>query len=180
MQNETTLGVRMLHPRLAMLPIAFYTATLLGTLLFAMTQWVLCWRGALWMNVLGVLTALVAAVVGARDVPGLLRSGRASRKAVLAHVVFQGTAFALFAANLAVQQGAAALPPALRALASLVHVVKPDVTLALALSGAGLLLTMSGAVLGVMLTRSREASTNLGAEAEVEAVTTRLRAPLLP
>lgn len=152
MQSKTNVFGHALHPILVVFPVAFYVSTLAAMITFAVTHTFFWWEAALWSNVLGVGSALVAAIPGARDLFGVIPKYHAAKRVGLVHMSLALTALTLFSANLAMQQGAwAGMPPQLRSMCHLAHVVKPDVVLGLVLSGGGVAVTLAAGFFGLML-----------------------------
>lgn len=154
MQSKTILAGRPAHPMLVVLPIALYVGSFAAFVIYATTHVFVWWEMALWANVLGVATAVIAAVPGAIDLFTVAWKHETARPVGVVHMALSLGALLLFAVNLLVQQGSwAQMPSELRALFHLVHVVKPDVTLALLLSGSGVAVTGVAGLFGWTLVR---------------------------
>jgi uncharacterized membrane protein len=100
--SKVTLFGHPLHPMLVGFPVAFYTGTVVGFLVFAATGEPFWYRLAYVANVAGVVMALVAAAVGFTDwAVGIPRRTAAKKDGVI-HMGFNVLALLMFGLNLAV------------------------------------------------------------------------------
>jgi len=149
MQSKTTIAGHAVHPMLVLFPVLFYVSAFVAFITHAVTHSFFWWEAALWCNLLGVGAALIAAIPGAIDLFGVIPPYHAARPVGVVHMSLSLAALSLFVANLAVQQGAwAQMPARMRVMFHLAHMVKPDVTLALVLSGGGVLVTIIAGFFG--------------------------------
>lgn len=141
-----------LHPMLIAFPVTFYTATLLSFAAYAGTQDLFFWRMGLWSNVTGVLSAVVAMVPGFIDWAVGIPKGTRARAVGRTHMLLNATAFALFLINLVVQTRR--WFELVQAASAAVEPQMPSPTLALVLSGLGVLVTAAAGYLGYTLVQT--------------------------
>ena len=122
--------------------VTFYTSTCLGFALYAVSESEFWWQVALWSNVAGVLSALLAAAPGYL---GRLLAARTSQGLLdeLGRARLELAALALFVVNLLAHRGHWSIAhDVVRVPGQLQAVVLPDPWLAFALTGLGLVLTL--------------------------------------
>ncbi len=151
-----------LHPMLIAFPVTFYTATLLSFAAYAGTQDLFFWRMALWSNVTGVLSAVVAMVPGLIDWAVGIPKGTRAHAVGRTHMLINLAAFALFSINLIVQTQR--WFDLVRAASAMVEPQMPSATLAIVLSGLGVLLTAAGGYLGFTLVQTHHVGVEEGPE----------------
>jgi uncharacterized membrane protein len=135
-----------IHPMLVAFPITFYTSTLVGFIVYAVTGNVFWWSVALWANFAGVIMAIVAALPGFIDwATGIPRKTAAKRDGAI-HMALNVTVLLLFIINLIVQGSPWVYPTATTTL--------PDPLWGILLSGTGVLLTLVAGALGWRLVQT--------------------------
>ncbi|WP_112467443.1 DUF2231 domain-containing protein [Streptomyces triticisoli] len=138
MYSKATVAGHPLHPMLIGFPVAFYTGTLAGFAVYAATGSQFWLNLAIALNVVGVGSALLAALPGFVDWAFGIPRGSAAKTVGLAHAGLNVTALALFAISLGTY---------------VTHWNGPatGATLGLALTSAGMLCTLAAGFLGWML-----------------------------
>jgi uncharacterized membrane protein len=138
MYSKITIAGHPIHPMLVGFPIACYTGTLVGFAVYEANGQQFWLNLAIALNIVGVGTALLAALPGIADLAfGIPR--RSAAKAVgVAHGTLNVAALGLFGASLAIYATHWDIPAA-------------GVTAGLALSAAGLACTLGAGFLGWML-----------------------------
>src|SRR5437867_12625960 len=135
MYSKIQLFGHPIHPMLVAFPVAFYTSTLVGYLLYQVLGDTFWFRLGLAANVAGVVMALVTAVPGFVDwLLGIPTSSPAKGIGAL-HMVLNVGALILFAANAFVHSAYWLTPP-------------PNMGLGIALALVGLGLTLGAGWLG--------------------------------
>jgi len=136
MQSKARLLGHPLHPMLVAFPVASYVFTFAALVGFAVTRDPFWYRVALVANLVGVVTAVVAAVPGIVDLIAVVPSGTTAKLTGSIHAIANVNALILFGINLAIawRRSAAGAPPVL--------------TISLALTGIGVLLTVAGGFFG--------------------------------
>jgi uncharacterized membrane protein len=130
-----------LHPMLVAFPIAFYTATLVAFVVYAVVGDPFWFRLAYTANAAGVLMAVVAAIPGFLDwLIGIPRNSQA-KKHGLQHMLFNVTALILFALTLWLNSGQW-------------NAARPETTLSIVLPAIGFLLTLMAGYLGWTLVQT--------------------------
>lgn len=136
MQSKARLLGHPVHPMLVAFPVASYVFTFAALIGFAVTRDPFWYRVALVANLVGVATAALAAVPGIIDLVAVVPSGTTAKLTGSIHAIANVNALILFGVNLAIawRRSAAGEPPLL--------------PVALALTGAGVLLTVAGGFFG--------------------------------
>jgi uncharacterized membrane protein len=129
-----------LHAMLVAFPIASYVGTFASVIAYALTDDPFWFRMSLVTNIAGVATASLAALAGMVDYATVVPKQTVARRTGAIHGIVNSVALVLFIANLVVQQRAAGPGPALEA--------------ALALTGAGVLLTLVAGFFGWEMVQS--------------------------
>jgi uncharacterized membrane protein len=139
MKSKATIVGHPIHPMLIAFPIASYVATFAALIVYGITVDVFWFRFALVANVVGVTTAILAAIPGTVDYLTRVPKQTVARRTGAVHAIFNVAALALFSISLVVlyRDYNAGVAPAL--------------TAALILTGAGVLLTMAGGYFGFEL-----------------------------
>lgn len=128
MLSKARIGSHPLHPMLIAIPVTMYLATFGALVGLAVTHDPFWFRAALWANLIGVVSALLAAIPGAVDLVTLVPRRTVARRTGVAHAIANVAALVLFAITLyllADSRGGGAL----------------NLTAALVLTGGGVLLT---------------------------------------
>jgi uncharacterized membrane protein len=133
--SQATVAGHPLHPMLVGFPVAFYTATFVAFVIFAVNAEPFWYRLAFIANVAGVVMAVVAAIPGFIDWSLGIPSRTAAKRTGALHMGFNILALLMFGVNLAVSAGG------WRELA-------PNVVAPLVFSGLGLVLTLCAGWLG--------------------------------
>jgi uncharacterized membrane protein len=103
--SRVTLAGHPVHPMLVGFPVAFYTATFVGFVIFATTGDPFWYRVAYVANVAGVVMAVVAAIPGFLDwTHGIPERTEAKRDGAI-HMMFNVAALLMFTINLTVGAG---------------------------------------------------------------------------
>ncbi|MEH0421182.1 DUF2231 domain-containing protein [Streptomyces sp. B21-083] len=138
MYSKATVAGHPIHPMLIGFPVACYTGTLVGFAVYAATRDQFWLNLAIALNVVGVGSALLAALPGFVDWAFGIPRGSAAKTVGLAHAGLNVTALALFAISLGTYA---------------THWNGPatGTTLGLALTSAGVLCTLAAGFLGWML-----------------------------
>lgn len=141
MYSKATVAGHPLHPMLISFPVASYTGTLVGFAVYAATGTQFWLNLAIALNVVGVGSALLAALPGAVDWAFGIPRGSAAKTVGLAHAGLNVAALGLFAGSLGTY---------------VTHWNGPatGTTLGLALSSAGLACTLAAGFLGWMLVQT--------------------------
>jgi uncharacterized membrane protein len=100
MLSKARIGSHPLHPMLIAIPITSYLATLASLVALGVTRDAFWFRVALWANMVGVVSALVAAIPGAIDLLTVVPRRTVARKTGVFHALTNVAALALFAINL--------------------------------------------------------------------------------
>ena len=139
MKSKVTIAGHPIHPMLIAFPIASYVATFAALIAYGVTVDAFWFRFALVANVIGVATAVLAAIPGTVDYLTRVPKRTVARKTGAVHAIINVVALALFSISLVVlyRDYAAGEAPAL--------------TAALILTGAGVLLTTAGGYFGYEL-----------------------------
>jgi uncharacterized membrane protein len=98
--SKVTLAGHPVHPMLVAFPVAFYTATLLGYVAYAVTAEPFWYRLAFTANVAGVVMAAVAAIPGFIDWSIGIPSRSAAKADGLTHMLLNVAALLIFIVNL--------------------------------------------------------------------------------
>jgi len=128
MLSKARIGSHPLHPMLIAIPVTMYLATFGALVGLALTHDPFWFRAALWANLIGVASALLAAIPGAVDLLTLVPRRTVARRTGVAHAIANVAALVLFAISLyllADSRGGEAL----------------NLTAALVLTGGGVVLT---------------------------------------
>lgn len=145
------------HSLWVVFPAALYTSSFVGFAIFAVTRDPFFWDVALFTNLIGLVTALVAAATGAYADAHRPSADHSLRALVRRHVLFHTQAFIYFALNVIVHSDQFFRSRAtLRALASGVTLPDLDATLPVILTGAGLLSTLVAAQAGFLIAARRK------------------------
>ena len=141
MYSKATVAGHPIHPMLVGFPVASYTGTLVGFAVYAATGSQFWLNLAIALNVVGVGSALLAALPGAADLLLGVPRGSAAMRAGRAHAALNVVALGLFAGSLG---------------SYVTHWDGPatGTTLGLALSSAGLACTLASGFLGWMLVQT--------------------------
>lgn len=142
MYSKITIAGHPLHPMLIAFPVAFYTGTLAGFAIYTANSGAFWLKLAIALNVVGLGTAVLAALPGMVDLGfGIPRSSGA-RTVGIGHAALNFAALGLFAATLAFYVPDWGSPAG----------VSP--VLGLALTSAGVLCTLAAGFLGWMLVQT--------------------------
>jgi uncharacterized membrane protein len=95
MYTKARIAGHPIHPALIAFPVALYTATVVGLIVFGGTHDGFWYRAAMWTNLAGVIMAGVAAIPGAIDLFTMPRHTRAFATGVK-HAAFNVLALVLF------------------------------------------------------------------------------------
>ncbi len=136
MLSKARIGSHPLHPMLVAIPITAYLATFASLVALGASHDAFWFRAALWANMVGVVGALVAAVPGAVDLLTVVPRGTVARRTGVIHALANVTALLLFAINLYFLSEAYGDGEPL------------NLTAALILTGAGVLVTLAGGFFG--------------------------------
>lgn len=101
MYSKIKLFGHPIHPMLVAYPIAFYTSTLVGFIVYGATNDFFWLKLAIAANLAGIAMAVVAALPGFLDWLLGIPSGTDAKKDGLVHGVFNVTALGLFVASFA-------------------------------------------------------------------------------
>lgn len=93
-----------LHPLLVCVPIGAYVCAVAFDVASRLSEGKVYARGALWLLTIGLVSSLVAGVVGAVDGRRRLVVGDAERLVVSRHILLNLTAFALFVVSLVLRR----------------------------------------------------------------------------
>lgn len=96
MYTKARIAGHPIHPMLVAFPVALYVATVVTLFVHIVTGDSFWFRAALWANIGGVATAVLAAIPGFVDLINLPRHSRAQRTG-LRHAAFNVLALGLFA-----------------------------------------------------------------------------------
>jgi uncharacterized membrane protein len=144
------------HSLWVVFPAALYTSCFVGFVIFAFTRDVFFWDVALLTNLIGVISALVAAMTGVHANRRAPASDPRARVLVRRHALFHVQALIFFVLNLVVHHDQFFRSRAeLRALATGVGLPAIDVTLPVILAGAGLISTIVAAQAGFLIAARR-------------------------
>lgn len=100
MLSKARIGSHPLHPMLIALPITSYVATFVSLIAYAMTGDPFWFRLALWANLAGVVTAILAAIPGTVDYLTVVPRRTVAKRTGAVHAIANVAALALFAINL--------------------------------------------------------------------------------
>lgn len=136
MDSKARLLGHPVHPMLVAFPVASYVFTFAALLGFAATRDPFWYRASMVANLVGVVTAVLAAIPGIIDLVAVVPAGTGARRTGSIHAIANVNALVLFGINLAMalRLSAAGKPPVL--------------AVALILTGAGVLLTVAGGFFG--------------------------------
>ena len=155
--NQRRSVVRSSRSRLlSALPTLLYFAAFAGAATFALTHAPLAWQLTLGVSAMAVIVAIVASVGDLIDLGGIA-DWDPSRRATMSCVVLGLSAAALTAIDVVMQRSAyfAQLPSIVSGLVPTSLQGKPDVMLALILTGGSLAFSIAARVLGRGVTRER-------------------------
>jgi uncharacterized membrane protein len=136
MDSKASLQGHPVHPMLVAFPVASYVFTFAALVGFAATRDPFWYRASMVVNLVGVVTAVLAAIPGIIDLVSVVPAGTTARRTGSIHAIAHVNALVLFGINLAMslRLSAAGKPPVL--------------LVALILTGAGVLLTAAGGYFG--------------------------------
>src|SRR5687768_8845355 len=97
MLSKARIGSHPLHPMLIAIPITTYLGTFAALVAYGVTADPFWFRLALWCNVIGVGSALLAAVPGLIDYLTVVPRGTIARRTGAVHAVANVLALGLFA-----------------------------------------------------------------------------------
>jgi uncharacterized membrane protein len=157
--SKVKVGGHPLHPMLIAFPVTFYTTTLFGFTVYALTGHLFWWRVGLWSNVAGVITAALAAVPGFIDWAVGIPRGTEAKRTGQKHMLLNLAALASFAANLYVQRHRWPADVLESGLA-------PSPQGAVVLSLLGFLLTVGAGYLGFSLVQTHHVGVDLTPDQE--------------
>jgi uncharacterized membrane protein len=140
------------HPMLVAFPITFLTTTLVAFIVYASGHDVAWFRLGYWMNVAGVVAALVAAVPGFIDWLGIPNRVEA-KKVGVAHMILNLVVVTIFAINLGIQ-------------APHLDEAAPPYLLAVLLPAVGVLTLLVSGYFGWSLVQTHHVGVNLTREQE--------------
>lgn len=100
MLSKARIGSHPLHPMLIAIPVTTYLATFASLIALGVTRDPFWFRVGLWANLVGVVSALVAAVPGAIDLVTVVPRRTVARKTGVFHALTNVAALVLFAINL--------------------------------------------------------------------------------
>jgi uncharacterized membrane protein len=164
MYSKVKLFGHPVHPMFVSFPIAFYTATFVGFVGYAINENPFWYKVAYYANWAGVLTALLAAVPGALDWWLGIPKDTAAKQRGLVHAAFNVAALVLFAFNAFMLRGTADFPAS-------------SVNVTILLTGLGFFLTMAAGYHGFALITKHKVGVDLSPEQErIEATKERRRA----
>jgi uncharacterized membrane protein len=144
-----------IHPMLVAYPIAFYTSTLVGFIIYAVTDDHFWLRLTIAANTAGVVMALLAAIPGFIDwAMGIPRGSRAKTHG-LRHMVLNVASLVLFAITLILYLGDWSGPS------------DPSPALGIILAGVGVLLTIAAGFHGWVLIQDDHVGVRLTLEQEL-------------
>lgn len=129
MLSKARIGSHPLHPMLVAIPVTTYLATFAALIGLGLTRDPFWFRVALWANLVGVVSALMAAIPGAVDLLALVPRRTVARRTGVAHAIANVAALVLFAINLYLMADAYGARDSF------------NVTAALLLTGGGVMLT---------------------------------------
>ena len=141
-----------IHPMLVAFPITFFATTLVAFIVYAIGGDVLWYRIGFWANVVGVVTALIAAVPGFLDWLGIPAHLEAKRVGVL-HMMLNLIVVAIFGINIGIQG------PHINDFA-------PSPVLAILLSVVGVVTLLISGYFGWTLVQTHHVGVNLSREQE--------------
>ena len=130
MLSKARIGSHPLHPMLIAIPVTTYLATFASLIALGVTRDPFWFRLGLWANLVGVVSALVAAVPGAIDLVTVVPRRTVARRTGVFHALTNVAALVLFAINLYLMSDAYGGAETYNRTAGLV------------LTGGGILLTM--------------------------------------
>ena len=108
MRSRAALGNHPLHPAVVSLPIGAFFLAFVADVLHALTKNALCYHVAYFAIFVGLVTALLAAVLGFIDYLGVTMSAAGRRLATI-HMRLNLAAVALYAVSWVLRRGEAAL-----------------------------------------------------------------------
>lgn len=100
MLSKARIGSHPLHPMLVAIPVTAYLATFGALVGLALSRDPFWFRVALWANMVGVVSALVAAIPGAIDLATVVPRRTVAHRTGAIHAIANVAALALFAINL--------------------------------------------------------------------------------
>lgn len=165
MYSRITIGGHPLHPMLVAFPVAFYTGALVGFAVYAANGHQFWLNVAIALSVVGAGGAVLAALPGFIDLMFGVPSSSQARRVGLAHGAANVTALGLFIAAAVSYVSRWNGPPT-------------GATLGLALSAAGVLMTLIAGALGWMLVQTYHVGIHLTAR-QAEDETTVQQSPAL-
>jgi uncharacterized membrane protein len=141
MYSKVNIAGHPLHPMLVAFPIAFYTATLVAFIVYAVNGNPFWFRLAYTANAAGVIMALVAAIPGFLDWYKGIPKNTGAKKHGLQHMALNVSALILFALTLWLNSGQWAA-------------AQPQTTLSILLPAIGFILTLLAGSLGWTLVQT--------------------------
>jgi uncharacterized membrane protein len=134
MYSKIKLAGHPIHPMLIAFPVAFYTAAFVCYIIYNSNTDVFWFKVAYVANAAGVIMAIVAALPGFIDWL-FIPAGTKPKKTGLAHMICNVAALLLFGINMLQQKDNWSD-------------TSPDIGMAIALTGAGLVITLAAGFLG--------------------------------
>lgn len=166
MYSKVKVGGHPVHPMLVAFPVAFYVGTLVGFAVYAANGHQFWLNLAIALNIAGAGMAVIAALPGFIDFMfGIPRSSKA-KVVALAHGALNSTALGLFIASAVIYVGNWNGPPT-------------GVVLGLALSAAGVAVTMAAGALGWMLVQTYHIGIRLTTRQAEDETEVQQQAPVL-
>ncbi len=153
MYTKARISGHPIHPMLIAFPVAFYTATLVAFIVYAIDKDMAAFRFGVVCNIIGAAGAILAAIPGFVDWAFGVPSGTAAKRDGLIHMALNVGALVLFIIN-AAYQGANW------------HAAAPNPISAIILSGLGVLLTVAAGSLGWILVQTHHVGVHLTPEQE--------------
>lgn len=141
MYSKARVAGHPVHPMLIAFPVAFYTGALVGFAIYAANSHQFWLNLAIALSIVGAGTAAIAALPGIVDLLFGIPRGSQAKTVGLAHGALNSTALGLFIAASVIYVGNWNGPPT-------------DATLGLALSAAGVAVTVAAGALGWMLVQT--------------------------
>src|SRR5687768_10895753 len=103
MYSKIKIAGHPIHPMLIAFPVAFYTTTVVLFCAYALGAGAMWFQVAVYANVAGVITAIVAALPGFLDWAIGIPKGTAAKRTGLMHMTLNVVALVLFAVNALMQ-----------------------------------------------------------------------------
>ncbi len=153
MYSKVTILGHPLHPMLVSFPIAFYTGSLVGYILYGITASHFWFHLAFALNVGGVGMALVAAIPGFLDWLLGIPNGTKAKTHGLEHMALNVSALVLFAITLGLNAGQW-------------DAVAPPASYSIILSAIGVLCTIGAGYLGWTLVQTHHIGIQINPEVE--------------